>query len=171
MERSGRSFVTVLLVALLVAGVLVAITLLVPDVRKEAGELAKSWGPGRLKFVGIVLAGLAAPIVYVFKQLAKGIRGVLPDSHREGEIAKDNAAIKSSLAQLQADIAARDEARRRELDDARRRIAELEVQVAAKKEEIRAVDRQIQQLKVGPQREMTRDEVLEFWKSAPGNVE
>lgn len=164
---SRHSVATAAVMVALLIGVLLALSLLVPGVRREAEGLVGPLSLGGLRVVGLFLAGIAAPIVYVFKRLGRA----LPSSEREQQLRADNEEVRRVLARLESDVTARDEARRRELDEARQRIATLEASVAAKKAEIHEVDRQIAQLESEAPREVTPAEVRAFWKSAPGYIE
>jgi peptidoglycan hydrolase CwlO-like protein len=98
--------------------VLYAVSLFVPQVKGIADAMKGSKVPWWI-------AGLLAPIVFVFKKIGEGFQRLLGTGATEEEIAQKNQAIEAKLAQLENDVRQLDEWRKTEIEQRTKRIDEL----------------------------------------------
>jgi hypothetical protein len=170
MAPASRRTLGIILAIAVVAGALLLLSWLVPSIRAEARTLAGSDGLRGLGSLGVVLAGLAAPIVFLFGKLSKGLAGLLPDSDRENEIREDNKRIEAELASVRAEVARIDRERRQELDQGWRRVAALEAKLGVSQGARSDIDAQIEHLKAQPPPERSTQELIEMLEKGEGYV-
>jgi TolA-binding protein len=143
--RPLRTLGTWVLAVVAVAAVLLLVTALVPQVRKLAESMAKDEFPS-LGRIGIVVAGLLAPIAFVLKAIAEwftGLFGFGGKGHKDDELEKRTNELEAQLNKLRGEVAALDQQRQRELDAEKARSAELERQLADEKQQLSGVDKAI----------------------------
>jgi len=130
---------------LVVAAVMLALTFLVKDIGAVAAQLAE--GDGRLRSMGkagIVLVGLFAPIVYLFRRFGQWLKDLLGagpgPSGKEAALARRTEELERRLDRVREDVARLDGQRAEELSRAQERVRELEAAVAAGRQAVATSD-------------------------------
>jgi hypothetical protein len=163
-----RKVLTVVLLVAVLAGAMLAITLLVPDVRALADDTAKR------SHLPWVIVGLLAPILYVIKRIGEWLKGLL-SSTAEEQIEAKNREIKEQLAQLRTDVAGIEARRARELGEHQQQIAALEARLAPVLAQIAQVDRDLADVEAKPAADFAPSRPEDLWgaikKNVPGYAE
>jgi cell division protein FtsB len=161
MVQLWRRVVVVLVVLAIVAVMMLIITYSVPAVREIAQKLG---GPST---IGVWLAGLIAPVIYLLRNLRGWLSNVLGSSLQERRITEENEKLREQLAQIRKDVEGIDSRHARELQERRDQLARLEGELAVLKKEGASMEARIQDLKTADpsQRgaQMTEKEVLEHF--------
>lgn len=166
MERSGKRLIGALVVLVIVAAVMLALTFTVDAIHDVAKGIAAE-RMASLGQVGIVIAGLFAPIVYVLKRLRLGLFG---SSKEERALAARTDELEREIKRLRAEVAGLDKAREQELSVVEARVRELEGGIAASLQALKASDAAIDALidrLLNPQRTKTDAELWEVAGSSP----
>jgi len=160
---------------LVVAAAMLALTFLVKDIGAVAAQLAA--GDDRLRSMGkagIVVVGLFAPIVYVFRRLGRWLKDLLGAgpgwSGKEAALARRADELERRLDRMREDVARLDGERAGELARAQERVKELEAAVAAGRQAVAAGDAALDaavQRALSPRATMTDAEAVEEIKRSP----
>lgn len=137
-----RPFVIGILVAGAVAIALLLLTALVPTLRQLAIAMSKD-ELASLGRPGLVVAGLLAPLVYVFKKISEWLVGLLSGIGRGGKddrLEQRTNELEAELKRLRGEVADLDRARARELEAERARAAELQRQLEGAKRRLGELD-------------------------------
>ena len=135
-----KKFWVIVIVVVLVCGLLFALTYSVPQIKEVANELAKNKMP-------IWLVGLLAPILYLFRNIFKGLTNILPTSGEEKAIKNENERILKELDRINSEVGRIDEWRKREIDIQMKEIERLKQSIKMLSEASRTLDANIEKLK------------------------
>lgn len=166
----GRSLLFALLVIVFIAAALSLVTWLTPTLRENALEQARKLRLGR---AGIVLAGVLAPILYLFKSIGEWFSGLFGSGKTEREIADRTRAIEADIAKLRREVNDLETARTRALEVEHARIAALEAHMASLRGTLTELDEEIEHRLTTPPPPSTLsdEELVEKFKNAPGFIE
>ena len=142
----------------IVAIVLYAISTFIPGVKSIADAMKGSKVPWWI-------AGLLAPIVFVFKKIGEGLKGLLGTGATEEEIAQKNEAIEAKLNRLEQDVQRLDEWRKSEIDRRLKTIDKHEQSIGSMEGRARALDESVKGLL--ERREQLKSAITDD----PGNIE
>jgi hypothetical protein len=157
MASRGRALVVVVVVVGIFALALLLVTAFVPPVR----DLARSMAGSKLGTFGLFLAGLAAPIVYVFKRVAEWFGTLGGETPSGRAIAERSAAIERRMDELRREVAAVDAARQRDLEAYRARLATIEDRLAGLRQRGEQLDEHVARLQAAPARQETDDQMYD----------
>lgn len=123
--RGSTSWTALVVMALLAVAALLLVTWLAKPVRDVAQGLARDWDIGR---IGIVLAGIAAPLVFVGKKMVEWLARAfgLGSTARERRLEERTAAVEAELRRLGEEVRAIDAGRRETLARHHAELAALE---------------------------------------------
>lgn len=172
--KLGRTLLVVLICLAVLAGVMLLLTFTIKSIEQVATGLASEnkslKGLGR---VGIVIAGLAAPIIYLFQRIGKGIKGLFTgfgSSEKERTLGKRNEAMAKELTSLREQVRLLDQKRSQELAASQARVEKLEVATSLSQQRLAASEARtevvIERL-AHPQVTHTNAELLEIAKRSP----
>ncbi|HEY6098561.1 MAG TPA: hypothetical protein VIW03_03985 [Anaeromyxobacter sp.] len=158
MSRAFLGWIAVILVAIVA---LLALSFFVPAIGAEAARLAGRFGSGK---IWIVVAGLAAPIVYAAKALGSWVEklaGGLLKSEKEREIEARADRIEAELRRLGAQVAEIDADRRRALDAEHEKIGAIDGRLGELRASRDDVYARAEAAETAPRRVETDEEVFE----------
>ncbi len=135
-----KRFWIIIIVIVVVCGILFALTYSIPQIKEVAGELAANKVP-------FWLIGLLAPILYLFRNIGKGLTNILPVSGEEDNIKKENERISKELERINAEVERLDSWRKREIDIQMKEIDRLKTSIQMLTEASKALDSNIEKIK------------------------
>jgi len=169
-----KRLLVVVVVAVALAGILLLITSLSPALSENAKAHAARLNMGR---VGIVVAGLLAPILYLFKRIGEWfsrvfLGGVGPGKTERG-LAERTKVIEAELTRLRQEVKDIGDVRQRALDAEHTRLAAIEAKLSSLQRSLGGVDQEIERLQTAPPpaRIQTDEELIETWQQADGFIE
>lgn len=155
----------IVLVVVLIAGIMLALTWFVPDIK----AFAQNWS-GKHN-VAFWIVGLFAPILYALKRIAEWLGGwvknILPTGTNDEyqRIAASNEAIKQQLAELNTRFQTMDAERTKQLADQQNRIDAFQAQAQPLEDRLKTLDETIRNFQNKPlewfTQGMTDQEVLD----------
>jgi prefoldin subunit 5 len=158
-----RKVLTILLVVVVVAAAMLAITYFVPEVRQVADKMAKD------KHTPWVLAGLIAPIAYLFKRVGEWLRSFFSTDSEE-KLTRENDEIKRQLAAVRSDIDRIDALRTQEIRAHQEKIAALDTRLASVLQQIGQVDQELAAVGAKRPEDLVPADARDFTESLKKNV-
>lgn len=151
MSKFWKSFLTILIIIIIVAGIMLLITFLVPDVKVYAQQFSQKHN------IPLWIVGLFAPIAYFFQRLKEWLSGLLGEGKTEKEIRDENEAIKAEMEELRKEVQTLDEWRRENIHREITEITSLRQTLSSMEGRSQALSRQIQTLSETPAMDLLKD--------------
>ena len=175
MSSLARHIAVIVLVVVAAAAILSLITFLSPALHDFAGGVAGKFDMGR---AGIVLAGVLAPILYLFKNIGEWfarvfLGGLGGSGSAEKAIADRTRELEAQIKQLRQDVSTIEASRAAALQAEHARLAEIEAHLATLRQSMSTVDEQIAHLESSPPPERTHsnEELVDIVKKSPDFIE
>jgi cell division protein FtsB len=151
MAKFWQNVLKVLIIVVIVAGLMLLITFLVPSVKEYAKDVSQN------SKLPLWIVGLFAPIAYVFQRLKNWLTNLLGTGKTEKVIREENEAIKAEMTRLRQEVQALDEWRRESVHREITEINSLRQTLASMEGRSHGLNQRIKTLAETPASELIKD--------------